>query len=237
MEITVSFFDLMLVAALYCYILSLILVSEVLGKQRNLGAAFTRRVIHLFAGDAFLLIPLFTSPWYPALIPIGLALLTIYSFTFKKESAITKSMVEAGDVALHAYGPVYYILSILVLVFLLWERKDVAMSAVMVMAWGDGASSLIPKMLKKVHRYPFGDRSLEGTLSMFTFGFLGSLLAFTLATHFGVCTFAFHEILILAAFASGTGAVVEALTIGPLRHFDNFTVPIFTAFALLLVTS
>lgn len=234
MKITVSFFDLMLVAAVYCYVLSLILVSGVLGKWRNLGATFTRRVIHLFAGDAFLLIPLFTSPWYPALIPIGLVLLTIYSFMFKKGSAITKSMVEAGDVALHAYGPVYYILSILFLVFFLWERKDIAMSAVMVMAWGDGASSLIPKMLKKVHRYPFGDRSLEGTLSMFLFGFLGSFLAFTLATYLGVCVFTFHEILIFSVFASGTGAVVEALTIGPLRHFDNFTVPLLTAFVLLL---
>jgi len=237
MEITVSVPDLMLVVGIYFYVLFLILISGYLGKLMNLGAKFTRRMIHLFAGDAFLLIPLFTSPWYPALIPIGLALLTIYSFTFKKESAITRSMVEAEDLVLHAYGPVYYILSILLLVFWLWERKDIAMSAVMVMAWGDGASSLVPKMLKRVHRYPFGDRSFEGTLSMFTFGFIGSVLAFTLATFFGVSTLAFYETLILAVLASCTGAVVEALTIGPLRHFDNFSVPILTALALLLTTT
>lgn len=232
-----SFFDLALVVAVYCYVLLLIIISELLRRRKVLSTAFTRRIIHIFAGDSFLLIPLFTSPWYPALIPTGLALLTIYSFTFKKESAITRSMVETEDTAFHAYGPAYYIISILVLVFALWDRKEIAMAAVMVMAWGDGLSSLIPRKLKRVHKYPFSDRSLEGTLSMFVFGFLGSLLAFASAAYFKVCALTLHGMIKLAALAGASGASVEALTIGPLRHFDNFTVPLLTAAVLLCATA
>ena len=132
----VSFLNLALVITIYFYVILLIVVSSILVERKHLGTAFTRRTIHLLAGDAFLLLPLFTSPWYPATIPIGLALITVYSFKFRKESTITRSMVEKEDASLHAYGPVYYILSILILLFWLWERKDVAMSAVMVMAWG-----------------------------------------------------------------------------------------------------
>jgi len=230
-----SFLDLTLVIAIYFYVLLLIVVSSILVERKHLGTAFTRRTIHLLAGDAFLLLPLFTSPWYPATIPIGLALITVYSFKFRKESAITRSMVEKEDTLLHAYGPVYYILSIFILLFWLWERKDVAMSAVMVMAWGDGAASLVPKKLEKVHRYPFSDKTLEGTLTMFAFGFLGSVVAFILATYLGVRVFTLSEILILAAFASAVGAIAEALTLGPLRSFDNLTVPLLTALALLCI--
>lgn len=229
----VSFLDTALLFAIYCYVLLLIAASSILVERKYVGTAFTRRVIHLFAGDAFLLLPLFSSPWYPATIPIGVALLTLYFFRFRKESTITRSMVEKEDASLHAYGPVYYILSILILLFWLWQRKDIAMSAVMVMAWGDGTACLIPKMLDKVHMYPFSDKSLEGTLTMLAFGFLGSFVAFVTATYLGVRAYAFSEILALAAFAGTVGAITEALTLGPLRPFDNFTVPFLTALALL----
>jgi len=230
---SVSFLDLSLVFAIYFYVILLIVISSILVKRKSVGTTFTRRSIHLLAGDAFLLLPLFTSPWYPATIPIGLALITVYSFKFRKESTITRSMVEKEDASLHAYGPVYYILSILILLFWLWEHKDVAMSAVMVMAWGDGAASLVPKKLAKVHKYPFSDKSLEGTLTMFAFGFLGSVVAFTIATYLGVRVFTVSQILVLTVFASAAGAITEAMTLGPLRSFDNFTVPLLTALALL----
>ena len=230
---SVSFLDLSLVFAIYFYVILLIVISSILVERKSVGTTFTRRSIHLLAGDAFLLLPLFTSPWYPATIPIGLALITVYSFKFRKESTITRSMVEKEDASLHAYGPVYYILSILILLFWLWEHKDVAMSAVMVMAWGDGAASLVPKKLAKVHKYPFSDKSLEGTLTMFAFGFLGSVVAFTIATYLGVRVFTVSQILVLTVFASAAGAITEAMTLGPLRSFDNFTVPLLTALALL----
>jgi phytol kinase len=234
LNIELSIFDLTLVAAIYFYILLLILGSREIGKRMNLGTSFTRRVIHLFAGDAFLLMPLFCSPWYPALIPIGLALIVAYSFKYQKDSPITKSMVEEDDTTLHAYGPLYYIISILILVFAFWDQRAIAMSAVMVMAWGDGAASLIPNKLKKVHRHPLSDKSYEGTAAMFAFAFLGSVLAFAISNYLGMNHLTLHETLLYSAFAAGIGTTVEAFTLGPFRAFDNFTVPLVTAMALYL---
>jgi phytol kinase len=235
LNIELSMFDLTLVIVIYFYILLLILGSREIGKRMNLGTSFTRRVIHLFAGDAFLLMPFFSSPWYPALLPIGLALIVAYSFKYQKESPITKSMVEEDDTALHAYGPLYYIISILILVFAFWDQKPIAMSSVMVMAWGDGTASLIPKRLKKIHIQPFSDKSYEGSAAMFAFGFIGSVLAFTLSSLLGVSLLTLHEILLYSASAAVIGTAVEAFTLGPLRSFDNFTVPLLTALALYLL--
>ncbi|RLE80373.1 MAG: hypothetical protein DRJ52_06550 [Thermoprotei archaeon] len=238
----ISVYDILLVVAVYIYVMVLIYVSELLRRTKGLSAAFTRRMIHLFAGDAILLLPLFSHWIYPFMIPLGLAILVSLVFTFKKSSFITTSMIEEGDVVLHAYGPVYYILSILIMVPLFWgkggELSFIAATAAMVMAWGDGTASLIPKKLKKVHKYPFSDKSFEGSLSMFVFSFLGSLLALVLCNLWGGVPrpLMIHEVFLLALISAVTGTVVEAITLGPLRHFDNFTVPFAVAAVLYIVS-
>jgi len=237
-----SAYDLALVVAVYIYVIALIYVSELLRRAKNLPSAFTRRMIHFFAGDSIMLLPLWSHWMYPFLIPLGLAVLVSLAFAFKKSSFITTSMVEEGDVVLHAYGPVYYIISILIMVPLFWgdhgELSFIAATATMVMAWGDGMASFIPRKLKKVHKYPFSEKSLEGSLSMFIFGFLGSVLALTVCTVLGGVPRPLtpYEILMLAVIAATTGTIVEAFTLGPLRHFDNFTVP-FSAAAVLYFVS
>jgi len=235
LNIDLSLFDLTLVLAIYLYILLLILGSREIMKRLNLSTRFTRRVIHIFAGDAFLLMPLFSSPWYPALLPIGLSFIIIYSFKYQKESSITKSMVEEDDTTLHTYGPLYYIISILILVFAFWDQRAITMSVVMVMTWGDGAASLIPKMLTKVHLHPISDKSYEGSTAMLLFAFIGSIVAFSLSNKLGMIILTPCEILFYSTFSAIIGTVVEALTLGPLRSFDNFTVPLLTALALYLL--
>ena len=144
---------------------------------------------------------------------------------------------------LPAYGPVYYIISILIMVPLFWgdhgELSFIAATATMVMAWGDGMASFIPRKLKKVHKYPFSEKSLEGSLSMFIFSFLGSILALTVCTVLGGVPrpLSLYEILALATIAAAVGTVVEAFTLGPLRHFDNFTVPLVVAAVLYFVST
>ena len=236
-ELQVSLFDLGLVVAVYVLVILIIGISELLRKRLNLGAYTTRRAIHLLAGDIILLIPFFSSVIYPLLIPMGLGLMITLSFALRKGSFMTQTMVDEKRYSkLHAYGPVFYIISIGILLLALWSQKPIVMAATMVMAWGDGAASAITPSLKRRHVYPISDKSLEGSSMMFVFAFLGALVSYLVAMWTGIIPANLSSIILLSVIGAFVGTVAEALTLGPIRAFDNFTVPFTCAAALYLVT-
>jgi len=229
--------DLGLVVVVFVLVVLLIAVSEFLRKKLNLGAYTTRRAIHLLAGDAILLLPFFSNVIYPLLLPIGMGLMTGLAFAVRKQSFLTQSMVDETRYSrLHGYGPVFYIISIGVLLIALWSQKPIVMAATMMMAWGDGAASAITPSLKKRHLYPFSDKSFEGSAMMFIFAFLGALLSYSIAVSTGIMFASLGSILVLCTIGALVGTVAEALTLSHVRAFDNFTVPFTCAVALYLVT-
>jgi phytol kinase len=234
----ISLFDLGLAVLVFVLVLLFIGAVELLRRKLNLGAYTTRRAIHLFAGVSILFVPFFSSVIYPLLLPIGMAVITGVSFALRKQSFLTQSMVDDKRYSrLHAYGPVFYIISIGVLLLSLWGQRPIIMAATMVMAWGDGAASAITPSLKRRHLYLFSDKSLEGSTMMFIFGFLGALIAYSLALYTGIMSASFISVLELSVVGAFVGAVAEALTVGPIRAFDNFTVPFACAIVLFFATS
>ena len=236
-KLQVSLFDLALVVAVYVLVILIIGISELLRKKLSLGAYTTRRAIHLLSGDIILLIPFFSSVVYPLLIPIGLGLMITLSFALRKGSFMTQTMIDEKRYSkLHAYGPVFYIISVGILLLLLWSQKPIVMASTMVMAWGDGAASAITPSLKKRHVYPISDKSLEGSSMMFVFAFMGALLSYLVAMWTGITSASLSSIILLSVIGAFAGTVAEALTLGPIRAFDNFTVPFTCAAALYLLT-
>ncbi len=235
--VDVSFFDLALVVLVFSIVILVIAASEFLRRRFNLEAYITRRAIHLLAGDVILFLPFFSSVIYPLLLPIGMGLMTAVAFASRKQSFLTQSMIDEKRYSrLHAYGPVFYIIAIGVLLLALWDQKPIVMAATMVMAWGDGVASAITPSLKKRHVYGISDKSLEGSAMMFIFAFLGALLSYLVALSTGLILADLSSIVLLCAFGSLVGTVAEALTIGPIRPFDNLTVPFASAAALHLAT-
>lgn len=233
----VSLFDLGLAVLVFVLVILLIGAVELTRRRLNLGAYTTRRTIHLLAGDSIVFLPFFSNVIYPLLLPIGMGVITALSFALRKGSFLTQSMIgEKRYSRLHSYGPVFYIISIGVLLIALWSQRPIIMAATMVMAWGDGAASALTPSLKKRHLHPFSDKSFEGSTMMFIFAFLGALVAYSLALFTGIMSSSFISILMLSALGALVGTVVEALTVGPIRAFDNFTVPLACAIALFLAT-
>jgi len=225
-----------IVLAVYVYVLALIVAAELARRRFSLRSTFTRHIIHLFAGASILVLPLCSEWYYPFMIPLGLGVVVGLALTFAKSSFITTSMVDQKEHgAAHAYGPLYYIVSIGVLILIGWSRRDLIMASVMIMAWGDGAASMFAPMMKNRHKYSFSQKSVEGSLLMLIAGFLGATLALLVNSHFlllfspSLASVQLGHILTLAAVGSLVGTVVEMLTVGPLQPFDNFTVP-FAAF-------
>jgi len=233
----ISLFDLVLVVIVYALVILVIGVSELLRKKLNLGAYTTRRAIHLLAGDTILFLPFFSSVVYPLLLPIGMGLMTALAFTRRRESFLTQTMIDENRYSrLHAFGPVFYIISIGVLLLGLWSQKPIVMASVMVMAWGDGAASAITPSLSKRHLYPFSDKSLEGSAMMFVFALAGALLSYSISVTTGIVAMSIESVLLLSAIGGLVGTVAEALTLGPIRPFDNFTVPFACAVSLYLTS-
>jgi len=224
-----------LVLAVYVYVLALIVAAELARRRFSLKSTFTRHIIHLFAGASILVLPLCSEWYYPFMIPLGLGVVVGLALTFAKSSFITTSMVDQKEYGVaHAYGPLYYIVSIGALVLIGWSRRDLVMASIMIMAWGDGAASTFAPLMKNRHKYSFSQKSVEGSLLMLVAGFLGATLALLISSALWVPV-PLGRILPLAAVGSLVATVVEMLTVGPLQPFDNFTVPFAVFLAMYLL--
>ncbi|WP_048149550.1 diacylglycerol/polyprenol kinase family protein [Palaeococcus ferrophilus] len=216
--------DLLIVVLLY--------VAAVMGiahaMRGRFSPEFTRRVVHILAGDIIVVLPLFKSlPWVIA-IPALLALFVLLGIALGLP--IRDSLVPEGDDPLHAYGPVYYIVSIGVLVAAFGTKSVIPVVATFVMAWGDGFAAMVG--MKFGRRRLWGGKTLEGSIAFFVFSFLGALVAISLWSRFsGV----YVEVLKISLLTSITGTLVELGSVGKLEPFDNFTVPLCVALILALL--
>ncbi len=230
--------DIFLVALAYLYVFFIILISEGLRRKLGLSTEITRKSIHLFAGLSVIFILWFSHVVYPLVVAGGLGLLTAYQFLKKERGIFSQAMIgeEYGKSKLHAYGPLYYIVSIFLLVLLFFSSyKDVAIVSTFVMAWGDGAAAIIGKRAKKRHTLISKDKSLEGSLAMFIFGFIGALAGELLVKSFQATQFSVPTLLIISLAVSVIATVVEFISVGPAKPFDNFTVPFSVAAALFTI--
>jgi phytol kinase len=224
-----------MVILVYLIVLIIIGLARYARNKYNLSPIMSRHIIHLFCGDAMLLLPFFTVWYYPFLIPFGMAILIGMGLASKKEGSIRALMVDDSQYSkLHAFGPFYYIVSIGILVSFTWEKMVVGMAAVMIMAWGDGSASLIAPKIKGRHKYPWSDKSIEGSFLVLVFGFLGAFLALTVADIAGISSLPITRMLTVSFLGALIGTIAEGSSIGPLKPFDNFTVPLLSASAMYL---
>lgn len=225
-------FDSLLVIAVYLYVFAIIKIGEAL-KARGHHPSVTRKLIHLFAGDCVVAVGWWLSPLWPALIPIGLLIMLSYMLLRRRRDPIVQSMFWSKRGGLHNYGALYYIASILVLLPLFWKEKSVIVASTFVMAWGDGMAPLVVDRLGSRMKYPWTDRSLEGSLAMFVFGTIGAAFGMKILGFSGLAL-PWNELVSDALLAGLVGAATEAFSLGPLEPFDNFTVPLVTALVLYL---
>ena len=132
------------------------------------------------------------------------------------------------DIERQSYGTFFYCLSLLILIFIFWDKHDSALFAgVFVMTFGDGLAGLFGKSFKSFNWKIFNQqKSLLGTSVMFFTSFvvvtlLGNNGGFGLNINY----------LIIALIAT----ILEQISI---TGIDNFSVPIITSsvFHLLIKT-
>jgi dolichol kinase len=212
-------------------------ILYLLQKRLHLSSITTRNIIHIASGNTMLLLPLFSHWVYPFLIPLGMAIIVGTGLLLNSGGTIRNLMVDENRYSkLHSLGPLYYIIMIGVLVPLTWQIKYVGIASILILAWGDGAASLASQKIKNRRRYPWGDKSIEGSIIMLIFSFLGALVGLIVGMIFAYNSMNIIKTVNIAIFGAIVATIVEAFSEGPFKPFDNITVPTFSALAIYLIS-
>jgi|GEM_PF-4263406 len=124
-------------------------------------------------------------------------------------------------------GVITYTSSMLLLTLMFDPR--IASAGIIALAWGDGFASILGRHGKlKIH----GTKTIEGSLSMLTFSFIGSLIALSIIPYANSIISApiqlsFYSIIIASIISSLLAAIAELYT-----EHDNISVPLTQAISL-----
>ena len=200
----------------FIYMLAIIAVAFVLYRFTKIGSEGVRKFIHiLVSGWVLILVNCYDSLAWAVIGPVTFIFLNA-AFVYSGFSKYLGMGNRKRD-----NGLIYYPLSILVLVIMMYNGladERIVISSVLMMGFGDGLAALIGSRFGR-HGYSFigGKKSLEGTLTMFAVSLTILLVVYPEGP--------WYVSLLIAIFAT----LLENIT--PLG-FDNISVPLLSALAL-----
>lgn len=204
-------------------VLAVLAVAEG-ARRRGIPKSVTRKIVHVGIGTWVLpTFLLFEHRLWAVVPPACFVLVNAASY----RTGLIQS-VEGGERGARNIGTILYPISVALALGLFWNEPwpVVGAAAVLVMAWGDAAGSLVGRRFGRRHYHVAGHpRSLEGSLAVFGFGVLAILASFALLGRpLDV------NVVLVALLAALAATVLEAVS---LWGFDNLLVP--TAVAIVLV--
>lgn len=204
---------------------------------------YKRKAIHIGMG-LWAFYPLLVTKYYAFVILIIFLLLVLFVFREHRWKAAFDAMARTEDYT-HGYliGPLIYILAVMVCVG--FYPPYIAAASFAIMAFGDGFATIVGRNVG-THKYPYSDKSIEGSLAFIGCAFVMTVMILLVLTH--VKTFEGLEssvvnLATIALLGSVIGAVVETL---PFEHHrkggiigrafidDNFVVPVVAGCAMSL---
>lgn len=239
--------DIVVFAIAVIYAVSVMTVGDLARRKLNLNAEFTRKIVHMFGGGAIWTIPFFPNPWLATFVGVLFVLMTSMANT-ERFGRFFAAMARSEDVENASIrGPFWYAVSVTVLTgFFMFTGNQaiffLGAAGIHIMMFGDGMSAPVGMKYGKNHTVViFGSkRSLQGSLALFIFGFIGSLFSFwyfgTLFTGYEAFVLGgailWTEMIVLALVGGTTATLVELVS--P-KGTDNITVPIIACAVMFLV--
>lgn len=199
------------------FVFFIIGLSSLLTKFNMLSNEGSRKFIHVGVSNWWIIAMIFfNSNIYAAIVP---ALFVIINYiSYKKQ--VFKAMERDGSK--NDLGTVYFALSLLLLALITFKNSEfsyIGALGILIMGYGDGFAAIIGIKYGK-HKFKVlgNSKSLEGSLAMFLFSFMVSLLILYIFNPINMILFS----LILALI----GTILEAFSPYGL---DNLTVPLGTS--------
>jgi len=145
------------------YLFLIFLISIVFKKFNDDSKEIVRKIIHIGIGPLIPIAQLLKINQNSALIFTGIVSLMVFiNYTYKLFPTIE-------DVERKSYGTLFYCLSLLILIYLFWDKDPYALiTGFFIMTFGDGLAGLIGKSLNSKSWIFFKQKkSLFGTMTMF----------------------------------------------------------------------
>ncbi len=219
------FTDIIALIIVYVYVAIVFVVAEMVLKTRP---EVSRKFLHIMVGNMIFAMPFFSDPWIMVwflTLPITIALFFLTDYSPIK---IENSVTESG----HALGLFFYAGIWTVLIAIFSNHLWIVALAIVPMVYGDGFAALIGQKFGNIKYTVFGgQKSVEGSLTMFVITTVMSVFVWMVFTTIGYSMPEFNLGAILAISAVAT--ICEALSYGGI---DNLTVPALTSILYYLVT-
>ena len=227
------FSDILSLIIVYIYVAVIFVVAEMVLKTRP---EVSRKFLHIMVGNMIFAMPFFSDPWVMVwflTLPITIVLFFLTDYSPIK---IENSVTESG----HALGLFFYagIWTLLIAIFTSIAPASnpklyiwIVALAIVPMVYGDGFAALIGQKFGKVKYTVFGgEKSLEGSLTMFVITTVMSVFVWMVFVSIGCVMPEFNIVYIIMISAVAT--MCEAFSYGGI---DNLTVPAITSILYYLV--
>jgi uncharacterized protein (TIGR00297 family) len=209
---------------------ALVLVADQAKKIYNIEPKKTRMFVHVAVAVVIFFAPyFFVSKLYPAILA---GLFIVVNF-----ASVRLGFFKGMNLDKKNLGTVYYPVSFLILVLLLWDNYPFIVSTgMLIMGLADPAAALIGSSLKNTHEVPaFGEhKTFEGAAAMFIVASASALAGILFFRDFpgGTAGIAYSSVFNVCV---AVGIMVAAVELISPRATDNLTVPLASALLLFIV--
>jgi phytol kinase len=216
------------------FVLTLIFLRamDFIAHRGWMDSKLSRKVIHIGTGPLFVLCWFLfretpDARWLAALVPFSITVqFALIGFGVIKDEASVKAMSRTGDPREILRGPLFYGIMFVVLTVLFWKDSPTGIVALMMLCGGDGIADLIGRQIKSPKLSWNMEKSMAGSIGVFTGGWILSALILFFYIHAGVFAAPLTSYLMpLTWIALGT-TIIESL---PFKDVDNITATVVSA--------
>jgi phytol kinase len=207
-------------------------LMDFIAQHSWIESRLSRKFIHIGTGPIFVLCWLMfpdqpISRWLAALVPLIItAQFALVGTGILKDEAAVKAMSRTGDRREILRGPLFYGLVFVAVTLLYWKDSLIGIPALMMVCGGDGIADIIGRRVKS-SKLPWSpEKSLAGSLSVFTGGWLLTLFIFAVYIGVGAFSGPITRFLLPVTWIALGAMLVESL---PFKDVDNITLTVASA--------
>lgn len=192
----------------------------------------SRKLIHIGTGPIFVLCWLMfpdqpISRWLAALVPLLITIqFALVGTGLMQDEAAVKAMSRSGDRREILRGPLFYGIVFVLVTVLYWKDSLIGIPALMMMCGGDGIADIVGRRVRSAKLAWSPEKSVAGTVSVFTGGWLMTVFVFAIYVYAGVFAAPLTGYLLPITWIALGAAAVESL---PFKDIDNITLTVVSA--------